>query len=100
LRYVYRGDMRNFSDALSVCQQMGARMAVINSERESHYLVNLVQRSRNPAATPVPYTFVGVFYDGTWKTTDGTLNFEVTPKIAQRDLKLFNFLSLIVSILI
>jgi Lectin C-type domain len=80
--------MRNFSDALSVCQQMGARMAVINSERESQYLVNLVQRSRNPAATSVPYTFVGLFFDGAWKTTDGTFNFEVTSKIAPQSLQI------------
>jgi hypothetical protein len=52
---------------------MGARMAVIHSERESQFLVNLVQTSRNPAATHAPYTFVGLFFDNQWRTTDGTL---------------------------
>ncbi|KAF4523615.1 hypothetical protein B566_EDAN014589 [Ephemera danica] len=58
-RYVFRGDLRNHSEALRICRNMNATLAVINSDAEAEFLRVLVARSRDPNVKAYPYVYLG-----------------------------------------
>ncbi|XP_065338063.1 mannose-binding protein A-like [Cloeon dipterum] len=75
LTHVYRADMKNFEDAKASCDQMGARLAVANSETEVKLIGNLAKYSESS----FQYAFVGRFFDNTnWVPADPLIYFTGT----------------------
>ncbi|XP_059489805.1 hemolymph lipopolysaccharide-binding protein-like [Neocloeon triangulifer] len=73
LKYVYRGDIRNFTDASATCEELGAHLAIINNEQEAAYLGRLSKISKSPTFR-TNYAFVGFSYDfntNDWMTVEG-----------------------------